>query len=131
MPSIGTLNHLRVSLHVNGVDSDPLAGIPGELENFRAESEKTNVLESLDIHVLVQTDEDCRTGEDWGRLDEVLAKPGWPKLKKVSLHIEIASYGRQDTRLADALNKLPQEQLKKLAGNEALNFDFKVTNTLV
>ncbi|KAF8908104.1 hypothetical protein CPB84DRAFT_1959299 [Gymnopilus junonius] len=128
-PSIQTLKHVRVGLHIDDVDIDPLGGIPAQLEDIR-QNEK-NVLETLDIFVLVQTDSDCRTGDDWGKLDEVLTKSGWPSLKKVSLTIEIASFGRQGQTLDEALRKLPETQFARLSKSESIEFKFDIENTLV
>jgi hypothetical protein len=127
-PSMQTLKHIVVDIHVDDVDNDPLFGIPFELENMR----RKNIIESITIGVLVQTDADCRRqGDDWGRLDEVLTTPGWSSLKRVSLAIEIASFGRSDDNLEVALRKLPETQFPRLSTTNSVLFNFEVIPVLV
>ena len=59
-------------------------------------------------------DANCRQGDDWGRLDEVLTGPGWFSLKQVSLAIDFASFGRGDDELEVALRNLPKTQFPRL-----------------
>ncbi|KIM42257.1 hypothetical protein M413DRAFT_129962 [Hebeloma cylindrosporum] len=80
-PSMQTLKHIVVNFDIYGVDADPLIGIPSDLEDMRTR----NIIESVTIGVMVQTDQDCRRGDEWGRLDEVLTSPGWSSLQRVSL----------------------------------------------
>ena len=125
-----TLKHIIVNIYVDDDDVDPLFGIPSELEVMRTK----NVIESVTIRVLVQTDVNCRQGDNWGRLDEVLTTPGWFSLKRVSLTVEFASYGRSDEDdelLEAALQKLPETQFLRLSSSTSVSFDFKVISILV
>ena len=124
-PSMDTLKHIVVNIDVDDVDIDPLFGIPSELEDMRSK----NIIESVTIKILVQTDADCRRGDDWGRLDEVLTTPGWFSLKRVSLAIEIqfTSLGRSDDELEVALRNLPETQFSRLSSSKLVSFDFEVT----
>ena len=81
--------------------------------------------------VVVQTDGDCRRGDDWGRLDEVLTRSGWFAMRQVSLTIEIASFSRRDDELEVALRKLPETQFTRLSTSKSVSFKFKVTNIVV
>jgi hypothetical protein len=91
-PSMQTLKHIVVNIHVDDDDVDPLFGIPSELEDMRTK----NIIETVTIGILFRWMQDCRRGDDWGRLDEVLTAPGWFSLKRVSLAIELPSYNRSD-----------------------------------
>jgi len=122
-----TLKHIAVDVHIDDVDVDPLFGLPSELEDMCTK----NIIQTLTIEVLVQTDADCRRGDDWGRLDEVLTSSGWSALKQVSLVIEIASFGRSDNKLEVALRKLPETQFPRLSTSKSISFDFKVNPILV
>ena len=83
-PSLQTLRRIEFNIGtIDGVNDDPLAELCDELEDISGK----NRLESIKIQVYVQTDEDCRTGTEWGRLEKVLLKSGWPMLKHVSLTI--------------------------------------------
>ena len=122
-----TLKHIVVDFVVDDVDVDPLFGIPSELEDMRTK----NVIETVTIGILVQTDADCRRGDDWGRLDEVLTAPGWFSLKRVSLAIDVASFSRSDNELEVALRKLPETQFLRLSSSNSVSFDFEVNPVLV
>ena len=125
-----TLKHIILNFNVDVDDVDPLFGISSELEAMRIK----NVIETVTIRILFQTDVDCRQGDDWGRLDEVLTTSGWFSLKRVSLTVEFASYGRSDEDdelLEAALRKLPETQFPRLSSSSSVSFDFKVIFILV
>lgn len=128
-PSMQTLKHIAVTVHVNDHFADPLFEIPAELEDMRT----ANIVESIAISVVVQTDETCGVGDAWGRLDTVLSKSGWSTLKRVSLTIEVASYSRVpgDNELEAALQKLPETQFTRLSASETVAFDFAVISILI
>jgi hypothetical protein len=68
-PSMQTLRHIQdVVLLVSDITVDPLLSIPSELADMRTK----NIIESITIKVSVIRCADCRQGDDWGRLDEVL-----------------------------------------------------------
>ena len=117
-----TLKHIAVSIEVYGDDVDPLFGIPSELEVMRSK----NIIESVTIGVLVHMDADCRRGDDWGRIDEVLTASGWFSLKRVSLAIEIISLKREGDELEVALRKLPETQFPRLSSSNSVSFRFEV-----
>ena len=121
-PSMQTLKHIVVDTEVDDVNDDPLFGIPSELEDMRT----NNIVETITIRVLVQTDEDCHRGDDWGRLDEVLTSPGWFSLKRVSLVIKIATFSRSDDELEVALRNLPETQFPRLSSSNSVSFDFEI-----
>ena len=112
-----TLKHIVVRIAVDSLDDDPLFGIPSDLEDMRTK----NVIETVTIRIMVQMDAVCREGDHWGRLDEVLTTPGWVSLKRVSLAINIISFGRSDNELA--LRKL---QFPRLSSSNSVSFDFNV-----
>ena len=122
-----TLKHVFVNLEVDGVDIDPLFGIPSDLEDMRTK----NVIESVAIRILVGMDADCRRGDDWGRLDEVLTAPGWFSLKRVSLVIVVISSCRSNDDLEVALRNLPETQFPRLSSSNSVSFDFEVIPELL
>ena len=126
-PSMQTLKHIVVITEVDGDDVDPLSGIPSELEIIRTK----NIIETIAIEILVDTDADCRRGDDWGRLDQVLTTPGWFSLKQVSLVIQIYSYSRRDNKLEVALRNLPETQFPRLSSSNSISFDFEVYPLLI
>ena len=122
-----TLKHIFIDVHINDDDEDPLSGIHSELEDMSTK----NIIETVTIDILVQTDVNCRRGDDWGRLDKALTTSGWSSLKRVSLAIEIASYSRSDDELEVALRNLPETQFPRLSSSNSVSFDFNVHSVLV
>ena len=118
-PSMQTLKHIVVNIDVDGDDVDPLFGIPSELEDMRTK----NIIETVTIGIMVWSSADCRRGDDWGRLDEVLTTPGWFSLKRVSLAINVDADGKN---LEMVLRNLPETQFPRLSSSNSVSFDFKV-----
>ena len=110
-PSIQTLRYLNIRTNVDALDLHTLAGIPSELEGMRNKS----IIGNITITVMVQTGGDCRRGDDWGRLDEVLTRSGWFALKQVSLTIDMTYFSRFDDKLEAALRKLHETQFPRLS----------------
>ncbi|KAF8201469.1 hypothetical protein BJ912DRAFT_945437, partial [Pholiota molesta] len=78
------LGHLKeICIHITYMylDSDPLSGLCEELEIFGAHP---NVLEQLMIAVTPK-DFERLAGDEWKKLDQVIDRFAWPKLKKVGL----------------------------------------------
>ena len=117
-----TLWKIILDIGVDGVDVDPLFGIPSELERMR----NKNFIQTIDIQVVIPPDGDCRRGDDWRRLDEVLTGPGWVWLEEVRLIIAINTYGRTngDNELEVALKKLPETQFPRLSSSKTIIFKF-------
>ena len=130
-PSIRTLKVLKLAALIDHSSEDPLSGLCDELEKISATGR--SIIETLSINVAVQTDADCKRGDEWGLLDKVLTKQdGWLGLKEVSLKIEVYDYGRlEDDDLVDALNKLPDTQFKNLSTSETINFIFEVRGEVI
>jgi len=122
--SISSLSTLR-SLHVEfGIEDDiqgPLCGLCEELSAFAG----SNVIEEISLEVFVQPDCQCKTGDEWGRLDAVLTN-GFPKLYQVSLRIIIYVFLLHSNGIAlqEKLNRLPEEQFPRLSKNSIVMFDF-------
>jgi hypothetical protein len=129
--SIRTLKALKLGAFIDDSSEDPLSGLCDELEKISATGR--SIIETLSIDVAVQTDADCKRGDEWGLLDKVLTKQdAWLGLKEVSLKIEVYDYCRgDDDDLVAALNKLPDTQFKNLSTSEIINFIFKVTEEWV
>lgn len=128
-PSMQSLKHLHVNTTFDEEigSIDPLCGLCNELE----EMNNRNAIETITIIVDINTDSNCRRGDDWGRLDTALGQSGWPKLQRVSLTITTWSYERLDGELERALRKLPQTQFHKLTASKSLSFEFSVRGELV
>jgi hypothetical protein len=104
-PSLQTLTRMELVITEVEEDDDPLAGLCDELAKIAG----NNKLESLEFEIDIQRDKDCPTGDEWGRLEKVLLKPGWPMLKHVSVAILFSSYNRQPlSENTDAIKKLGQ-----------------------
>ena len=123
-PSMETLRHLDMAIHVDGLDTDPLAGIPSELEDMR----NKNIIEIITIRVRVLAIGNFQRDGDWGRLDEVLARSGWFALKQVSLSIEL-DISRRDVKLEVAFRKLPEIQFPRLSASKSVSFKFNFTTS--
>ena len=123
-PSMHSLKHIAI-VCVNDI-TDPLFGIPSELEVMRTK----NIIETVTIIITVQADSDADfyQGDDWGRLDEVLTTPGWFSLKRVTLVIEIQCYdmGVFELPAETASRKLHLTQFPRLSLSNSVSFDLKV-----
>ena len=125
--SMQTLKHVVVVIYVDDDDVDPLFGIPSELEDIRTK----NILETITIHIMLNTpDANCRRGNDWDRLDEVLTTPGWLSLKQVSLIIEIDDCFEEDDELHGALRAFQNIREKRFprssCNSNLLNFSIRI-----
>ena len=126
-PSMQTLEHIVLLIEVDGVDVDPLYGIPSELEDMRSK----NIIETITIYIYIPRYKKCRR-DDWGTLDKVLTYPGWPSLMQVSLSIEIATPNRfgsdrpEDDVLEKALRNLPETQFPQLSSSNSVSFNFEI-----
>ena len=116
-----TLKHIVVGTYVYEDDVDPLLGLSSELEEMR----NRNVIETVIIKIMLHADPGYRRGDYFGRLDEVLTKPGWFSLKRVSLAIEIdlLRYNGQPAEVA-----LRNLQFPRLSSCNSILFDFEVKN---
>ena len=118
-----TLKHIVVSTRItpDDADVDPLFGIPSDLEGMRTK----NIIETIGIQIL--TFANCRRGDDWGRLDEVLTKPGWfPSLEEVSVYVEIENERiDEDDELDEAFQNL-EFQLPQLSSSDSISVFLEV-----
>ena len=121
-PSMQTLKHIVVEINgEDGVDDDPLFGIPSEFEDMCTD----NNIETVTIEVYM--DASSRGGDNWCRLDEVFTSPGWVSLKQVSLVIGIIySDSMENDELEGLMRKLPETQFPRLSSSNSVLFDFKV-----
>ena len=125
-PSMQTLRHIVVNIHVVVDGDDSLLDIPSEFEDMRTK----NIIETVTIRILVRSYESYRLDEDhWGRLDEILTFPGWSSLKRVSLAIEAHRYHNGLCLLEEAMRNLPETQFPRLSSSKSISLDIKV-NTL-
>jgi hypothetical protein len=126
--SLPTLRRLHFEFDINDDIQDPLCGLCGELNAFAG----LNVIEEISLEVFVKMDCQCKTGNEWGRLDAALAN-GFPKLYQVSLRIVIWVFLSHSNGIAlqEKLNKLPEEQFPRLSKNSTVMFDFSTEVDLV
>jgi hypothetical protein len=127
-PFMQTLKHIALdfNFHGEGVDVDPLFGIPSEFEDMRSK----NIIEIIEIHVQIATNGNCRVGDDWRRLDEVLTAPGWISLKEVNVIIWIdrdnGTNEDNNSELVVALQNLPETQFPRLSSSKNILFNFDI-----
>ena len=124
-----TLKHMVLNFYdVDGVDFDPLFGIPSELEDMR----NNNIIEIIEVSVteLYWSREGNWEVIDWGGLDEVLTALGWFSLKRVSLIISVHRYSLiiTDPESDVALRNWIMRQFPRLSSSNSVSFDLKVNN---
>ena len=119
--SFSTLKILRFALVVKDDIQDPLCGVCVDLTAFSGQ----NIIEKIVLVVLVGIDCQCRTDNEWRKLDDVLAT-GFPRLSQVTLCIDICVSSSDGIALQDKLNKLPEEQFPWLSKSSTVKFDFSV-----
>ncbi|KAF8968099.1 hypothetical protein BDZ97DRAFT_1800859 [Flammula alnicola] len=128
---VSSMNTLKKLTFENIMDeelADVLSGLCDELEEMVGK----NVLEDLEIFVFILPETDYETGDEWGRLDEILGKSGWSALKRVSLEITIWTYGRpEDDDLERDLRALPQRQFPNLSSGKTVDFHFDVKQVFI
>ena len=112
---------LTVSLH-DKVNSVILGGICEELEALVGH----NMLEtlSLKVHVFFAR-ADVFVGSTIQKVENVLVKPGWPMLRRVSLEVSIARSGAAQ-ELCERLQSLPDKFLGHLSNLDSVAFDCSV-----
>jgi hypothetical protein len=125
-PSLQTLKRVHLTFVIYEDNEDPLAGLCEELEEISGK----NRLESIGIVINIHADEDCYTGDTWGKLERVLLQPGWPMLKHVSLSIIIVVcreyFQENDSPLKVALEHLRETQFARLMSSKNLDFQFSI-----
>jgi len=122
-PSMQTLRHIVVNIHVVNDGDDSVLGIPSEFEDMRTK----NIIETVTIRILVRMHASYRLiGDDWGRLDEILTSPGWFSLKRVSLAVEIPRYNTGESELEVALRKLPGTRFPRLSSSNSVSLDINL-----
>lgn len=101
---------------------DPLCGLTLELRQLSGR----NVLEELEVSVIVEQDEPCRTdSSDWSNLDTVLTGQGaFPMLHLVTVNLVWQSYHRSEAEVGEILHRLTQHQFPRLLENLAVQFKF-------
>ena len=120
-PSLQTVRRIELTLTLYGQSEDPLLGLCDELEQISGQ----NKLESIEISIKMENE--CKMGDECGRLERVLLTSGWPMLKYVSLDVTINSLSIGiHTSFGMALNSLPQTQLAGLMESKDLDFRYSL-----
>ena len=121
-PSMQTLKHLVVNIHVVDAGDDSLHRITSEFEDMRTKK----IIETVTIGILVRTFGcNFKVGEAWGRLDEILTSPEWFSLKRVSLAIEIPGYNSGVYEL-NALRNSPGTRFPRLSSSNSVSLDINL-----
>jgi hypothetical protein len=128
LPSAKNLKKISIYADILAPEHDPLCGLCEELEILGNQS---NVLETLIYHLTVYSDSECSTGDDWGKLDQVIDKFPWPMLKTIQLSINFTTFCLRPLETVDfrrRLDALPEKQLPKLftKSRKDLGFRFSV-----
>ena len=122
-PSAPTLKVLELSanLYSSGL---PLAGICEELEAMAGHY----TLEALSIEVIVDDDDatEDSVGSIFQKVGNVLVKPGWSSLRRVSFEILL----NPDCNLYEALQSLPDKYLSHLLKLESVTFNYSAYNVV-
>ncbi|KAF8805818.1 hypothetical protein BYT27DRAFT_7191977, partial [Phlegmacium glaucopus] len=126
-PSLPTLKDIRIETRIDadqGYD-DPLSGLCHELEKLAGQ----NMFETIKLVIWIDFGSDCKRGDKWGELDNVLMRSpeDWPALKEVSLSISVIKYDDSeldDDNLEEALKRLPMTQFTKLVESRRIQFKF-------
>ena len=118
-PSLQTLRRLQLEITTPNEREDSGATLCDELEEISG----MNKLESVEITFKVEGD--CHTVDEWGRLDMVFLKSGWPKLKHVCLAIVIDRWWEMKATLMD----LSRTHFAGLTSSKNLDFQFSVRET--
>ncbi|KAF8805819.1 hypothetical protein BYT27DRAFT_7191978 [Phlegmacium glaucopus] len=128
-PSLPTLKDIRIETRIDadqGYD-DPLSGLCHELEKLAGQ----NMFETIKLVIWVDASCDCKRGDEWGELDNILMRSpeDWPALKEVSLLIGVIKDDDSeldDDDLEEALKRLPVTQFTKLVESKRVQFKFAV-----
>ena len=122
--ALSTIKKLQFDFFINNEKQDPLSGIDDEITFFS----KHNVIEEIELDVNVQADCYCTAGDEWGRLDTMFLT-GFPRLRQVSLNINICVWGSDGLILQEWLQELPEEQFPWLSKNSTVMFKFSTEIT--
>ncbi|KJA14244.1 hypothetical protein HYPSUDRAFT_72683 [Hypholoma sublateritium FD-334 SS-4] len=124
-----TLKSVILYLNVDREHFDPLCGLTLALRQLSGH----NVLEELDVSVLVETDEPCRTdSDDWSDLDTVLTdQSAFRMLRRVTVKLLWYSYQRDEVQVADLLHKLTADRFPRLLESSAVQFVFNEEHTYI
>ena len=122
-PNARTLKVLDLTVPLNNeTNSVFLGGFCEELEALVGH----NMLETLSFTVRVfALEEEDFVGSKIQKVEKVLVKPGWSKLKQVSFRVSTGRFGGART-LSKALRSLPDKYLSQLSKLESVAFDYSV-----
>ncbi|EDQ98474.1 uncharacterized protein LACBIDRAFT_300228 [Laccaria bicolor S238N-H82] len=122
--SLSMLRTLHLQHEIKDDIQDPLCGICEEFSIISG----CNVIEEIFLDVYVETDCRCKTGSEWGRFDAVLSR-GFPKLRTVSLTIEISAFIPlfSGAALQEQVNEIPSKYFPWLSSNIQVTFNFSTS----
>ncbi|KAF9483063.1 hypothetical protein BDN70DRAFT_929559 [Pholiota conissans] len=128
-PSIHTLK--RIDLLITFDDSkspqkgqeDPFRGFIDALEGI----ENYNIIETLSIGVIILIDSTHGPLENWGRLDKLLTRPTWSKLRAVSLTVKTHHWFWDPSNPMDkTIQAFGETQFSGLSSHKSIVFNFRL-----
>ncbi|KAF9477064.1 hypothetical protein BDN70DRAFT_934537 [Pholiota conissans] len=98
---------------------DPFRGFVDALENIEK-------IEDITIEVVIEVGSTYGLLAKWARLDQVLTRPGWSTLRKVSLTIKTHRYAWDPSNhVAQTIEAFPKTHFSGLSSHNFVVFDFR------
>ncbi|PPR02774.1 hypothetical protein CVT24_002248 [Panaeolus cyanescens] len=127
LPRKQTLQKISISSSLLDESQNPFAGLCSTLLRM----DEDNVLAELHIEVHVQTDCNCTLGDEWLEFSRVLdTNKKWKHLRRVTIVVVVADFGRSDRALQTALDGLRNTHLKALF-SRPFEFELRVRTVIV
>ena len=97
---------------------DPFRGFVDALENIE------NKIEVITIEVVIESGSTYGLLAKWARLDQVLTRPGWSTLRRVTLTIKTYCSAWDVNRMDQTLQAFPKMYFSGLLSHNSVVFDF-------
>ena len=124
-PNVRTLKVLDLWVSLWDGTSIYLGGICEELEALAGH----NMLEAFKLCVRMGSGDSIFTegsiGSTLQKVENLLVKPGWSALRRVSFKVAILGRNRNAEKLCDALQSLPDKYLNHLSKLESVTFNYQ------
>ncbi|KAF9473139.1 hypothetical protein BDN70DRAFT_900001 [Pholiota conissans] len=127
-PSLKTLRHIDFyTAFEGGSEDDPLCGLVRELEQIP----DSNIIEEVSVEVALLPFSDCSESTQWGRLDSVLGRSGWPNLHRVSVTVTVVAFGPVvEGGITTALREVLEARFPCLSSDDSKLFQIRVREDL-
>ena len=124
-PNARTLKVLDLSVSLWDGSSIYLGGICEELEALA----EHNMLEAFKVRVDINSGDSISTegfiGSIFQKVENLLVKPGWSALRRVSFKVAILGWNRNAEKLCEALQSLPDKYLNHLSKLDSVSFNYQ------